>query len=150
MLDTPKCIHRCRSRHILGGAKSFCPNISKLARKKSKDNAVVVTGCKAVQAPFLAKLHPSLPKFVLTCPKPAKLKYDLKRLHFHFGCHFCKINAHTAILRRFTHILPKCLHILRGFCPDFHQVKNFGGALAPTPPAPLNASVALRSNWPVI
>ena len=27
-----------------------------------------------------------------------------KRLHFDFRCHFCKIKAHTAILRMFSHI----------------------------------------------
>ena len=57
-----------------------------------------------------------------------------KRLHFHFGCHFCKINAHTAILRRFTHILLRFPHILpgfKGFCPDFHQIKTFGVLLHP-------------------
>jgi len=27
------CGHRCRSRQILGGAKNFCPNFPKLARK---------------------------------------------------------------------------------------------------------------------
>ena len=25
----------------------------------------------------------------------------------------------------------------RGFCPDFQQIKTFGGALAPSPPTPL-------------
>jgi len=30
--------HRCRSRQIFGGAKDFCPNFPKLARKISKAN----------------------------------------------------------------------------------------------------------------
>jgi len=30
--------HRCRSRQIFGGAKNFCPNFRKFARKKSKEN----------------------------------------------------------------------------------------------------------------
>jgi len=40
-----------------------------------------------------------------------------KRLHFDVGCHFCKIKAHVAILRRFSHILPKFPQIFPGFSP---------------------------------
>jgi len=45
-------------------------------------------------------------------------KKQKKRLHFDVGCHFCEINAHTAILRRYSHILPKFLQILPGFSPN--------------------------------
>jgi len=57
-----------------------------------------------------------------------------KRLHFYLECYFCKIKAHIAILRRYSHILPEFPH---RFCPDFHQIKRFGGALAPPPPKPV-------------
>ena len=52
-----------------------------------------------------------------------------KRLHFYLECYFCKIKAHTAILRRHLHILPKFPH---RFCPDFHQIKVLGVHLHPT------------------
>ena len=42
--------------------------------------------------------------------------YQKKTLHFHFGCRFCKINAHTAVLWGFTHILLKFPHILGCCC----------------------------------
>jgi len=65
---------------------------------------------KALQTAFL-------PKF-LTCPKKLQKQTQSpkkKRLHFHFGCHFCKIKAHTAILRWFSYILPKFPHVFLGF-----------------------------------
>jgi len=52
------------------------------------------------------------------------LKHDLqikKRLHFHFGCHFGKLNAHTAKLRRFAHFLPKSSHFAR-ILGDFARI----------------------------
>jgi len=74
-----------------------------------------------------------------------------KRLHFDFGRHFCKIKAHNAILRRFSHICPNshrfCLDF-KGFFPDFHRIKNFGGGLpppAPPPPTPLALNLLLKT-----
>jgi len=77
---------------------------------------------------IFAQISPNLPE------KHSK-ENDLqdKRLHFDFECYFCKIKAHTAILRRYSHILPKFPHI---FCPDFHQIKSFGVRLPP-PPTPV-------------
>jgi len=143
------CSHRFRGRQIFGGAKNFCPNIRKLARKRSKDNDLQkkkrlhFTGRKAVQASFLLKLHPSLPKFILTWNMISRKqlnenriskKWIKKSLHFH--CHFCKINAHTAILRRFAHVLPKFLHILSGFSP----IQNFWGCGCTPPPTPVDTA----------
>ena len=51
-----------------------------------------------------------------------------KRLNFDLECYFCKIEAYTAILRRYSHNFPK---FPRRFRPDFHQIKCFEGALAP-------------------
>jgi len=45
----------------------------------------------------------------------SKKKNEKKRLHFDFGCHFCKIKAHTAICETFSQILPKFPQILPGF-----------------------------------
>jgi len=83
---------------------------------------------KELQAPFLPKFHQSLPKFLLTLPKTTKLKCDLQKTASSFS--FCvpfKINAHTAILRRFTHILPKFPQILPGFSSN----QNFSGCDCP-------------------
>jgi len=38
-----------------------------------------------------------------------------KRLHCRFGCHFCKINAHTAILRRFANFAKVSTYFARFF-----------------------------------
>jgi len=59
-------------------------------------------------SPKLAQISPNLHEKELK-------KHDLqkkKRLHFEFGRHFCKIKAHKAISRRFSHILPKITQIL--------------------------------------
>jgi len=101
-----------------------------------------VTSIKTTTFPFL-------PKFSLTWPIRTKDKHDLqkkeskKRLHFHFGCHFCKIKAHAAICEGFHTFFSNfhrvCLDF-KGFCLDFHQIKSFGGAFAPPaspPPTPV-------------
>jgi len=85
---------------------------------------------KALQASFLPKFYPSLPKFFLTCPKTTKFKYDLQKNTLILGASFVQS----------THILQFCegLHIFcpnvhtyclnfNGFCQDFHQIKTFGG-----------------------
>jgi len=76
-------LHRCRSRQIFGGAKDFCPNFLKLARKKlqrkwpqkkQKNNCVSShVGCiflnqSTLQEPFcqnypkLAQISPNSPE----------------------------------------------------------------------------------------
>jgi len=45
-------------------------------------------------------------------------------LHFDFGCHFCKINAHTAIWRHFA-------QISTDFARIFSESQVLGGTLAP-------------------
>jgi len=55
-------------------------------------------------------------------------------LHFDLGCHFCKIQAHTAILRTFSHILSK----FPDFARIFTKSKVLGVAVAPTPPTPVD------------
>ena len=67
-----KSEQRFRSMQIFGGAKDFCPNFHKFARKiiqrKLKKNQLHFFSCwpyffqiKALQAPFL-------PKYFQTCP----------------------------------------------------------------------------------
>ena len=114
---------------ILGGAKNFCPNFPKLARKKlqrkwppkkrlhffscwvylfkSKHNSSTTVG--------LAQISPNLPEKNKTKTWPIKGK---KHLHLDFGCHFCKIKAHTAILRTVSQILPKFPQVFAGFSPN--------------------------------
>jgi len=72
---------------------------------------------------IFAQISPNLPK-----KYSKKMTSKQKRLHFDLKCYFCKIKAHTAVLRRYSHILLKFPHI---FCPDFHQIKSFGGPLTP-------------------
>jgi len=82
----------------------MCPK--KLQRKwlqKTKTTAFhFVLGAffqfKALQAPFLPKFPRNLHKFPLIFPKRTEWKHDLqkKRLHFNFGCHFCKITPCTS------------------------------------------------------
>jgi len=38
-----------------------------------------MTSKKSISNPIFAKFHPSLPKFLLTCPKTTKLKHVAKR-----------------------------------------------------------------------
>jgi len=45
----------------------------------------------------------------------SKKMKEKKRVRFEFGCHFCEIKAHTAILRTFSHILPKFPKIFPGY-----------------------------------
>ena len=136
--------HRCRSRQLFGGAKDFCPNFPKLARKilqrkwPPKNDCISFHVCHIFSSqstsstifarisPKFAQISPNLPEKNLIKTWPQKTS-----LHFYLECYFCKIEAQKAILQRHSHILPKFPH---RFCPDFHQIKNFGGALASPPP----------------
>jgi len=89
---------------------------------------------KALQASFLPIFSPNLPKFVLT----SLAQKELNKNTTSKKCYFCKIKAHTAILRRYSHILPIFPH---RFCLDFHQIKSFGRALATPPPTPMLKNV---------
>jgi len=92
---------------------------------------------KAHQAPFLPKFSPNYPKFHLTSPKKNWRKWPPKINKNKKGCHLILgaiVNAHQAILRRFSHILPKFPQIFpdfKGFFPEFHQIKTFGMYLHP-------------------
>jgi len=81
---------------------------------------------KALQAPFLPKFTGKELNENMTSKKNVCTLI--------LSAIFVKSKAHTAILRRYSHILPKFPHI---FCPDFHQIKSFGGALAPLPTTPV-------------
>jgi len=99
----PSYGRRCRSTQIFGGAKHFCPNFPKLARKNFEPLVRIFSHW-------------------MTSTKKVSMWFQ-RRFFFkskHVGCHFCRISTD-----------------FQGFCPDFHQIKTFGGALAhPTPPPP--------------
>ena len=118
-----------------GCEKNFGRNFPKLAWKNSKEN-----GKWPPKNDFFKSQHfkhhfcPNFPNL----PKKTKSRQDLqikkKRLDFYFGCHFCKIKAHRpAVIFEGFHTF--CPNFCR-FFPNFHQIKNFEGALAPPAPPP--------------
>jgi len=62
-------------------------------------------------SPKLTEISPNLPEKneIKTWPPKKRKKV------FDFGCYFCKIKAHTAIVQTFSKILPKFPQILPGF-----------------------------------
>jgi len=101
-------IHRCRSKQKFGGAKDFCQNFSKLARK-------VV---QRLPTSFLPQR--SWRPFLVWPPKKVFICFSTN-----VGRHFC------------PDFQGFCSDF-QGFCPDFRQIKTFGGALAPSPPTALH------------
>jgi len=72
---------------FLGVRRIFAQISPNLPEKNSTENDLQkTTAChfmcgaffsiKALQAPFLPKFHPNLPKFLLTCPKRTEWKHD--------------------------------------------------------------------------
>jgi len=102
-----RLLHRCRSRLVCGGAKEFCPNFSILAR-----NVFV----RLFSTLSLTKIMKTF--FGVTSKK------DLHVFFFGFEENKSSVGRHF------------CLHF-QGFCPDFRQIKTFGGALALPPLTPL-------------
>jgi len=45
----------------------------------SKNKRLHFTGRNALQEPFLPKIHPSFPKFLLTCLKITEMKHDFEK-----------------------------------------------------------------------
>jgi len=124
---------RCSSRQIFGGAKDFCPNFSKFARK-------------TFEATLCENIFSSRPSFGTTSRKRFHMILQtLGAIFFksnHVGRHF------SPEFQRFCkgfHRLRPDFHVLCpdfwGFFPGFHQFKAFGGAVAPLPPAPLSCLV---------
>jgi len=97
------------------GCEEFRPNFPKLARKLfCATFAYKFSRTKIMNTSFWCNLQ----KKVFMC------------FYANRGCHFLKSNN----VGRYFH--PD----FQGFCPDFQQIKTFGGALAtpaPPPPAPL-------------
>jgi len=105
--------HRCKSWQIFGGAKDFCPNFPKIARKHSKENDLQKNDCISFHfGRIFSNRSTSSTIFVQishNLPEKTKEKHDLQKnikkcLHFDFGRHFGKIKAHKAILRWFSQI----------------------------------------------
>ena len=118
--------HRSRSRQIFGGAKDFCPDFLKLARKNF--------------GPLFVRIFSHEDRF-----------WNKKGFHViqHTlgGAIFLNQSTLDAIfavfsecLPRFSGVLPRFSQIsadfadFQEFCPDFHHIKTCGGALASPPP----------------
>ena len=121
--------HRCRSTQIFGGAKDFCPNFLKLARKYLDHFLCEYFLMKTVFG--MKKIfHVILHTLGATFFKPK-----------HAGHHFCGICREFAqSFRGFAKVFTDFAQIsadfadFQEFCPDFHHIKTFEGALAPSPP----------------
>ena len=120
--------HRIRSRQIFGGAKDFCLNFLKLARKSF--------------GPLFVRIFPM--KTVFGIKKSFHVNLHTLRANFfkpkHVGRHFCRIFRKFAqILWGFAKVFIDFAQIsadfadFKEFCPDFYHIKIFGGALAPPP-----------------
>jgi len=109
---------------------------------------------KALQASFLPKFNPNMPKFPLTCPKENWRNMTSKKkkhLHLISGAIFVK-SKHIKQFCECFHTYCSNLHRFcpdfKGFCPDFHQIKIFGGGLpppAPPPPTQLTLNLLLKT-----
>jgi len=114
--------HRSNSRQMFGGAKDFCPNFLKRARKNFGPHLCeyfLVMTVFGIKKGFHVILH----TFVTNFFKPK-----------HVGRHFCHIFREFAqIFRGFPRLsqISADFSDFQEFCPDFHHIKTFGGALAP-------------------
>ena len=125
----PIAFHKCRSRQIVGGAQGFAPISRNLPEKSSKENDLKnMTAFHSILGAFFSNQSTSSTIFPQISPKLAQISphfpekelkiHDLqkkKRLHLDFGRHFWNIEALKAILRRFSHILPKFTQIRSKF-----------------------------------
>ena len=78
---------------------------------------------------IFAQISSKLPQFPFNCPKTTKLMHDFRKkiIIIVLGAIFVK-SKHVQQFCEGLHIF--CTNFLR-FCPDFHQIKTFGGAVAP-------------------
>ena len=111
-LKIPACApvpnHRCRNKHIFGGAKYFCTHFHKLVQKVVVQ--LLLTVC------------------LVWPPKMAFIYFSANvRRHFLTSNNVGAIS--TQIFRNFS-------HIFEGFCREFQQIKTFASALAPPAPSP--------------
>jgi len=112
-----------------GGAKDFCPNFLKLARKNFGLILVRIFSHEdrfSNEKNFHVILHTLGTNFF----KPK-----------HVGRHFCRIfRVFAQIFRGFAKVFTEFAQIsadfadFQEFCPDFYHIKTFGGALAIPPP----------------
>jgi len=115
--------HRCRIRHIFGGAKDF----TKISRNSPEKNCKKITAkkwlhfipfrahffqIKALQAPFLPKFPPNLPKFPLTCPRKNWRNMTSKKKRN--ICTFISGAIFVKTIKRFC----EGFHT---FCPNLHR-----------------------------
>jgi len=94
---------------VLGLRRIFAQTSPKNTPKKiwppkQKTTAFHVGQIFSNQSAISPKYSPNLPEKNWIKAWPQK---KTRRLHFDFGCHLSEIKAHTAILRRYSHIWPK-------------------------------------------
>jgi len=148
--------HRCRSRQIFRGAKDFCPNFPKLARKNSEENDFKKNQKRLnfilVWAHFSNESTSStiFVQIYHNLPDKNEKSHDLQNKKnenvciFISGIIFVKSKHIKRFCKGFHTFCPtfhKFVTDFKGFCPDFHHIKTFGGALAlsaPPPPTPLS------------
>ena len=109
---------------------------------------------KALQAPFLRKFPPNLPKFHQNCLKKNWRNVTSKKRNvctLISGAIFVKSKHIKRFCEGFHTFCPN-LHRFcsdfKGFFPDFHQIKKLGGELpppAPPPPTPLALKLLLKT-----
>jgi len=129
--------HRCRSRQNFLGAKDFCPNFLKLARKIFGPLFVRTFSQADLLSEWPPKSGPSFHMVVVPKTGPSYGCTDV-------GCHFFQIKPRCApflsrfsgIWQRFSQILPIFPRILPRFSeilPGFSPNQNFWGyACTPT------------------
>jgi len=117
-------------------------------KKTSKKRRLYFIGCiftnKGTSSIIFAQISPKIAQTSPNLPKRTILKHDLKK-----SLHVCKtktqVYTHFAQIS-FTHIFPQNHRFcpdFKGFCLDFHQIKTFGGAVAPAPPPVIGYTTGL-------
>jgi len=119
-----KCNHRCRSRQIFGGAKDFCPNFLKLARKiiflcmktafrmtSKKKRLRVILGAifsnESTLGAISFKSHTLGAIFARNCREFAKVFTDFARIFRDFN----RVSTKSKLLGvRLHHLHPRLLH----------------------------------------
>jgi len=137
--------HRCRSRQLFGGAKDFCPNFPKLARKilqrkwPPKNDCISFHVCHifssqstsstifAQISPKFAQISPNLPEKNLIKTWPQKTS-----LHFYLECYSVK-SKHKKRFCKGIHTY--CPNFPTDFARIFTKSKILGVRLHPLPPA---------------
>ena len=130
----------CKSRQIFEGAKDFCPNFHKFARK-------ILTGKWPQKIKIKKRLHfcscwayffksnPFKHHFCPNFPNLPEKNWIKTRPPVKKGLYFFVKSKH---IQRFCEGIQAFCPNFNRFCPDFHQIKSIGGELASPPPTPVS------------